>query len=190
MRLIVFILGMSLFTSLWAVQPQKISIDEAQQRLQEKCQEIYCRQPVGKLNTKDGDTYTYDTPLVFPVIPNSGLLNLYPGDELHIETEITDDGSVKFLRVVESSDKTENVWRVNFSQSEGQTMMLLSLIPPDETIVKFSMDMMLLNGKMYRTTSCPVQGRMLLESWPHPIYQIYLHSGRVLADDDDKTCKY
>lgn len=163
------------------------SYEESQKGHAEMCEKVTCQRNIRVvLKKKDGTIYdrTFD---VLPVVQDNGVF-VVAGQTVNFEVEVVGERLTSFKLVNVVSDPSKTIV-AKFEQMDNGGMML-SLKNPFARHVKFNMGIMPL-GKdgLYKTSSCPVvSGGGSYESWPYPIFQVFLSNPRLLAKNVGMSC--
>jgi hypothetical protein len=185
-----YILAVASIVLLASVPVEAQSLNEkVKAELTKLCKVMLCRAPSIQLYIDKEHVYKETKTDAFPVLLND-VVSVYPNEEVYIETAL-ENGNLKLVRAVPKVTSPKRTLVFKFKQEPQAKDMILEIINPFPRDIKFTMGMMLPEGGDIRaTSSCPVKaGLILLEHWPHPIYQLVITNGRVLAKSDSRVCE-
>lgn len=163
------------------------------QALYELCAKSYCRPP-GQvvLQLENGETFStaFESPV--PVVQNDWV-SLFPGETIIVEAEVKEDRLTR-LRAVGSVEDAARTLELRMWQEPGKPDVFLSVRNPFDRDIKYHALMMNTDSDaLYETSTCPVManGKMVLEHWPHPIFQLLFFDFRLLdSGKEDMVCEF
>jgi len=179
-----FLLLSFCLSSLSVAQYRDVSPEEAERDM---CKKVGCAFDVHVvLKQKDGSTYNKNLHVV-PVVQPGGV-SVYAGQSVLFEADIQDDQLVN-LKLVKTIEHPEKTLSASLEQKPDSSMMF-TLHNPFKKNLKIAMGMMPLDHpSLLKTTSCPVlAGKLGIELWPYPIFQIWLGNMRFLNDSAEMVC--
>jgi len=145
------------------------------------------------LKVKDGPDYEKVFPYLPPVVQNT-MVTVYAGETVYVEAEFKNDKLI-FLAAAKKMKKPESTISFVFAQNPkigDGTNMVLTVHNPFPKILKYDLKMMTLDGKISKTSSCPVMaGKDSYEHWPHPIFQLIFRNFRFVDENSKEAtnCK-
>lgn len=153
---------------------------------------LACRENVRVVLRRDDETTFDRTFAIFPPALTEGVLSLLPGETVQVEAERQGE-SLVLSKVVASPEHPERTLTFRFAQLPRKTGMILIVESPFDEPLKFDLGMMPLDGDpagIVKTSSCPVVPRIQsLESWPHPIFQLFAARFRFVASGTAPRCE-
>ena len=134
--------------------------------------------------------------LIFPLLPGphcfqaviirdlQKVLQIYPGEELNIETEIKGD-SIFSMKVVEEIAFPEKTIKLKFLQNvtnRKNTQMILSVVNPFDNKLVYNAMIYTVGGQRWSPTSIiPIQPKLVgYETWPDVIVTMALEKWRFI----------
>jgi hypothetical protein len=187
MKYILAVASIVLFATV-PVEAQALNA-KAKAELTKLCKVMLCRAPAIQLYIDKEHVYKETKTDAFPVLLND-VVSVYPNEEIYIEAAL-ENGNLKLVRAVPKVTSPKRTLVFKFKQEPQAKDMILEILNPFPSDIKFAMGMMLPEGgDIQATSSCPIRaGLRLWEHWPHPIYQLVLTNGRVLAKSDSRVCE-
>ncbi|VAV87463.1 hypothetical protein MNBD_ALPHA06-178 [hydrothermal vent metagenome] len=158
-------------------------------KLEEFCAVHTCRKDVSfVLQTKNGPK-SIDLPQYWPPV-RENYLSILPDEKIYVELEITKDNLIG-LKHVPSIKNPDITLTFNFEQVQDKRGMMLTVKNPFDSVLKFHVSMAVVTGEIVQTSSCPVRANLLLmEHWPHPIFELFVSDIHFLAKADSTACVY
>ena len=163
---------------------KELSQDEAKTDM---CSKVQCQKNLHvTLKKRDGTIFDRTFEVMSPTIQGNSVF-IFPGQTVLFTTEL--DGSKLKNPKLATDPNAPNVIALKLEQTPDGVMML-SVKNPYEKFLKFRMGIMPLEKpELFATTSCPaVPKGGAYESWPDPIFQIVVTSGRLLEPKDSLAC--
>lgn len=138
------------------------------------------------LKQKDGSTYD-KTIHVLPVVQRGGIA-VYAGQSVLFEADVVGDRLANVHRVT-SVQNPGNTLSATLTQVEDGSMQLV-VRNPFKRPVKIAMGIMPLDRHdLLSTSSCPaVPGGSDIETWPYPLFQVFLGDMHLLKDLSHVSC--
>jgi hypothetical protein len=136
------------------------------------------------------DSTFYNAPMnASQYVYNKKTIQVFPGESLFIEAELSGDSLVN-LKVVPENIHKEKTIKISFSQSvEGRIhqQMILSVVNPFSKKLDYSAQINLLNQKKWvKTSIIPVlPGLVSYETWPDLITTIALYDFCLKSESPD-----
>lgn len=164
------------------------STNEEYIRIQkEMCEKAMCQYDVRvTLKHKDGSVYdqTFDA---MPVVQDEGVM-VIAGQTIYFEADI-ENNYLTNLKLVDKITNPKKTVSANFEQMDDGGMML-SLKNPFDKHLRVKMGIMPLDREeLYATSSCPVIANGgSFESWPYPIFQVWLGAPRLIEEGEAMGC--
>lgn len=110
------------------------------------------------------------------------------GQKVYVELEMS-NGEITGIKQVSEIRHPDITMTFNFTKADFG--MMLSVKNPASVAVKYHIDMLDYDGKLHKTSSCPVPaGLSVFESWPHPIPEIRVKDFRALPSGATVGCVY
>ena len=190
---IFFILFAMAFPAILFAEGLQDKQTKMQMELKRICSEILCRPSLDiRLRKEDGSIFESNTGVSLPIV-QGGMVTIYPGEIIYLEADAGTEGLQNIRAVEKMSDPTRTMV-LKFEQKSGQKFserfMMLNFSNPFSRPLKYHASMMLLDGKVHKTSSCPVPaGLSAYEDWAQPIFQLILTDFRFVSDKDTK-CEY
>jgi hypothetical protein len=166
---------------------------EAYEEFKKVCEQMPCRKNV-KISLKTQKGMFNFRAALFPPVVQETFITLIPGENLFVEATVQEDHLIN-LAVVKQVANPGRTISFEFHQTDelgDGTHMVLMVKNPFEKHLRYRLGMMLPDGDtVYATTSCPVGPKiMIMEHWPHPIFQLIFTEMRLVDEtNDDLACK-
>jgi len=176
-----------------AARQEENAQEEIDPQLVEYCKTADCRTDLMfTLRLQSGMILGYSPSLAPPVIYDGSII-IYPGDELFIEAEMGETGPIN-LKLVEEKLNPEKTFTFKFEQINDYgdgTYMMMGVTNPFDKMLKYQAFMVLPgDGNAHETSSCPVMpGIIGFESWPQPIFQLFLTDLKFVEPTDSIVCE-
>lgn len=155
------------------------------------CPKNDCRGPlIIKLTKKDGTLFKQNHPYLYPVVQKGMGLTIFPGERFSITGNFK-KGQLVDIKLLKKGSKIKPLLTFTFEQKEGK-MMFLTAKNHTKHLIKYHATMMPLSKEqLYKTSSCPIDpGLVVFESWPYPIYQLFIPKIFILKKGESRKCVY
>lgn len=178
-------------TSISQAEPPKASLSKATspESFKAFCEKNPCQKNLKvKLQKSDGSIYE-KTMELFPPSVQPSFISIVAGQTLYLEAKVSKGKFVGFRTV----DRVENAQTTIVAQLTQQANrgMLLPLNNPFARPIRFRMAIMPLDSQeAHQTSSCPIMKEGgSFESWPEPLFQVFLSDAQFLEEGDDMGCR-
>ena len=117
-------------------------------------------------------------------------LSIFAGEQVYVEVAVQNNMILGIKRVSNIIDPNSTMI-FNFMKGDSGNNMTLSVKNPLSNSVKYHIDMVDYQGRLHKTSSCPVlAGLSVYEFWPHPIPEIRITNFHFTSEEEKAVCIY
>ena len=137
----------------------------------------------------DGSEYRKFFDVMYPPVQNRTLVTVFVGETLRLKATVSDD-RISELALAADTDSASSVIEISLKQMPDKPDMMLVIRNPFDRLLKYKAAMQVppANDPM-ATSTCPVlPGKLGIETWPHPVFQVLLSDFHFLPSLESTTC--
>ncbi len=160
--------------------------------MDELCQTVLkgCRRNVTvQFRQADGTEYRKFFDVMYPPVQNRTLVTVFVGETLRLKATVSAD-RISELAPAADTDDASSVIEISLKQMPDKPDMMLVIRNPFDRLLKYKAAMQVPpKNDPIATSTCPVlAGKLGIETWPHPVFQVLLSDFHFLPSLESTTC--
>jgi hypothetical protein len=182
-----------LLLSLFGAQETRAAETADTPRIEDLCKTIWtdCRRNLTvQFLQANGSEYKKTFPLTYPPVQNKTQVTVFVGETVRLVAKVEGD-RIAELAPASPGDNASQILEISLSQQKGKPDMMLVIKNPFDRPLKYKAGMQVPPDNDPAPTSvCPVlAGKMGIELWPYPVFQVFLSDFRFLPSIESEGAK-